>query len=247
MVGYVVSNDDSTVIVFRGTDFVELSDWLSNVNMAPFDTPHGKIHSGFYDAYHTGEAGRYFSMKHQVDEVLAQNNPKHLWICGHSLGGALALVCAFDLEEKEGRKIDGMITFGQPLLVRQSLADYLDYKFVRRYARFAVGEDLVTKIAPGHSYCGTLVHFIGDGKIKRSDPKLQVRTFSTGSNGSQAKDENEIEPMTDEDFKLLLRKMGKLPPEQGVLPDAQPLMTGAAMIEDHSMERYIEKIRELFN
>lgn len=247
MVGYVVSNDDSTVIVFRGTDFVELSDWLSNVNTSPFDTPNGKIHSGFYDAYHAGEAERYFSMKHQVDEVLAQNKPKHLWVCGHSLGGALALVCAYDLEENEGRQIDGMITFGQPLLVRQGLADYLDDKFVRRYARFAVGEDLVTKIAPGHSYCGSLVHFIGDGKIKRSDPKLQVVAFSTGSNGGQAKGGNEIEPMTDEDFKLLLRKMGKLPPEQGSLPYGQPLTTtAAAMIEDHSMERYLENIRELF-
>ena len=43
MIGYVVSSEDSTVIVFRGTDFVELSDWLSNVDAAPFDTPHGKI------------------------------------------------------------------------------------------------------------------------------------------------------------------------------------------------------------
>lgn len=244
MIGYVVSSEDSTVIVFRGTDFVELSDWLSNVDTAPFHTPHGKIHNGFYGAYHAGEADRYFSMKQQIDEVLAQAKPKRLWICGHSLGGALALVCAYDLEENEGREIDGMMTFGQPLLVRQKLADYLDDKFVGRYARFAVGEDLVTKIAPGHSYCGSLVHF-RDGGIKRSKPK-RLLTYSTTNSEEPTKDENEIEPMTEEDLNELLKEMGRLPREQSIAPDARPLMTGAAMIEDHSMKRYLEKIRELF-
>ena len=244
MIGYVVSFEDSTVIVFRGTDFVELSDWLSNVDTTPHDTPHGKIHTGFYDAYHAGESDRYFSMKHQIDEVLAQAQPKRLWICGHSLGGALALVCAYDLEENEGRQIDGLMTFGQPLLVRQKLADYLDNKFISRYARFAVGQDLVTKIAPGHSYCGSLAHFLNGG-VERSEPK-RLLAYSATNSGEPSKDENEIEPMTEEEFKELLRKMGRLPREQSTLPDSQPLLTGAAMIEDHSMERYLEKIRELF-
>ncbi len=118
MIGYVISGEDVTVIAFRGTDFGEISDWLANLGTTAMQTSHGSIHRGFYAAYD--------SMKVQVDSILQARDAKHLWVTGHSLGGALALVCAYDLVETEQRALDGVITFGQPMVASQPFAKYID-------------------------------------------------------------------------------------------------------------------------
>ncbi|MDB4777823.1 lipase family protein [bacterium] len=244
MIGYVVANEDVTVIAFRGTDFVEISDWLSNVKSSSFATEHGQMHRGFYDAYHAGTDDKYSSMRTQIKKILAERQTEHLWITGHSLGGALSLVCAYDLEMNEDLRIDGMITFGQPVLARKDLAKYLDGSFIHRYARFANGKDLVTKVAPGYSYCGSLVHFTDDG-IKRSATKLRLMSSSGNGSTTTIDDENEIEPMTEEAFEELMAQQRAV--ERPTSPDGRPLMTGAPrMVDDHSMARYLEQIRTLF-
>ena len=85
MIGYVMSAGDVTVVAFRGTNAGEISDWLANLDSLSTDTPQGSLHRGFYYAY--------MSLKPQIVKLLQKSKPKHLWITGHSLGGALALVC----------------------------------------------------------------------------------------------------------------------------------------------------------
>ena len=50
----------------------------------------------------------------QVLEEIKKASAKHIWVTGHSLVGAMALVCAYDLTVYQGYEIDGVITFGQP-------------------------------------------------------------------------------------------------------------------------------------
>lgn len=167
MIGYVITGEDVTVVAFRGTDFNEVSDWLANLSRSATDTPHGQVHKGFYFAYQ--------SMKHQVNAILTERDTAHLWVTGHSLGGALALMCAYDLEEVEQRRLNGIITFGQPMVARQKFADYIDTLLIGRYARFVNRDDIVPKVPPSHVACGSLVWFTDTG-VKRS----KISDYSTG-------------------------------------------------------------------
>ena len=101
---YVAHAEDVLVVVFRGTDDTE--DWFFNANTYPRKMAEGNLHGGFGCAYGT--------VRTQVLSEIEKANPKHIWITGHSLGGAMALVCAYDLAVYQDRKIDGVITFGQP-------------------------------------------------------------------------------------------------------------------------------------
>lgn len=233
MIGYVMSSGDVTVVAFRGTNAGDISDWLANLNSLSTDTPHGSLHRGFYDAY--------LSLKPQILKLLHKSKPNHLWITGHSLGGALALVCASDLVDNERFAIDGVITFGQPMVARKRLADHLDKLLLGRYAHFVNEADIVPRVPPSFSHCGSLVWFKG-GKIKRSK-----RLFGASpTNEPLPKDGNDIEPISEEEFQRLkadLRAQNATPDRA---PDGRLLMKGnSPWIRDHSMELYLGKIRTI--
>ena len=243
MIGYIVTGEDVTVVVFRGTDFTEVSDWLANIGRSATDTPHGSVHRGFFDAYQ--------SMKDQVDAILAERDTAHLWVTGHSLGGALALMCAYDLEANEDRRLDGLITFGQPMATRQQFADYIDDLLIGRYARFVNRDDIVPRVPPSHVACGSLV-WITDSGVKRSKRKQVVYGSPTGSDAdvpTASPEAVEITPMSDSEFEALQQKL-KAQQNADVqrLPDGTPVVAYQAspLIDDHSMSLYLEKIRSLF-
>ena len=110
-VAYLVSGGDVAVLFFRGTDDKE--DWLTNANIYLHQLRIGEIHTGF--------AGAYGMVQTRIVEEIAKLKPKHLWVTGHSLGGAMALACAVDMIEFQNRSINGVITFGQPKIGREVL------------------------------------------------------------------------------------------------------------------------------
>jgi hypothetical protein len=237
MIGYVVSGGDVAVIVFRGTNPDEISDWFVNLDCLSTDTPQGVIHRGFFNAYQT--------LKGQIVKALGESKPKHLWITGHSLGGALALVCAYDLVENEKVTLDGVVTFGQPMVAHKQLAGHLDKLLLDRYAHFVNEADIVPRIPPSpFVHCGSLVWFQGNG-IKRSKPKrLFARVAAAGQSSSN--DTDEITPLTPEEFE---RTQAEL---RSNVAEAKRLRAGRAMaavhlplLLDHEMDRYVEKIRKL--
>jgi triacylglycerol lipase len=236
MIGYVMSSGDVTVVAFRGTNAGEISDWLANLDSLSTNTPQGSLHRGFYYAY--------MSLKPQIVKLLQKSKPKHLWITGHSLGGALALVCAYDLIDNEKYVIDGIITFGQPMVAHKQLADHLGTLLLGRYVHYVNESDIVPRVPPSFNHCGSLVWFTG-GIIKRSKPR---RMFgATATDEASTKDNKEIEPLSEQEFERLqteLRAKKNAAPDR--LPDGRPLMKGSSLwIRDHSMELYLEKIRKV--
>lgn len=246
MIGYVVSTEDVTVIAFRGTDFPEVSDWMANLGRTPFETEHGTIHKGFYKAYE--------SLQPQIMTVLKDKKPKHLWITGHSLGGALALVCAYDMIDFQGRQVDGLITFGQPMVVRRNLASHLENVLASKFAHFVNNSDVVPRVPPSYEHCGSLVWFSGNA-IKRSKSKRIVAYGAVGDapQGEISAEANEPLPLTEAQFEELqqeakakqFERMNEvpLPPRN---PNDPPIaMAAPPLIDDHSMTLYVQKIREL--
>lgn len=235
MIGYVASSKDVTVIAFRGTNANEIADWFVNLDTLSIATPQGPMHRGFHNAYQL--------LRPQLLELLEQNNPRHVWVTGHSLGGALALACAYDLAEDMNYPLDGIITFGQPMIGRKQLAGHLDVLLQGRYAHYVNEADIVPRVPPGFTPCGSLVWF-KDGQIKRSPPKRRVYGAAP-TDTVPVSEEPVIAPMTEAEFQ---EKKAELQAQKNVpmtTPDGKPIYQGnTPFIRDHSMQFYLEKIRE---
>lgn len=152
--GFVLETDDYVIIAFRGTEFPrpstvfgaprELLDIIADVRtdilrLAPqtifegtptFDTP---VHPGFAQALQ--------SVWTQVQARLAANS-KPLWLTGHSLGGAIATLLAYQLSER----VAALYTFGSPCVGTQAFAESFNGKSLdSKTYRYLHGNDAVAK------------------------------------------------------------------------------------------------------
>lgn len=114
--GYIFDSPTEKLIVFTGTVFID--EWLEDFNVKQvFPKDFGNVeegilcHKGFYDIY--------TSLREQITRDLT----KKTYITGHSLGGALSTLCAFDLA---GLK-PTVYTFGSPRVFNTTGAQIYDY------------------------------------------------------------------------------------------------------------------------
>ncbi len=247
-VAYIACGGDVMVVVFRGTD--ETEDWFSNINIYRRGMDEGDIHSGF--------SGAYSMLRSEVQQQIADHSPKHLWITGHSLGGAMALVCAYDLlcYGDQDIEIEGVITFGQPKIGDKRLTDYLQEKIGNRYVHFVNELDAVPRMPNSLSHCGLLLRFFR-GRVQKSEGYFQMRVGATeGQSNGEASIEDGYEP---------INELPELSPEEkeafrntyrgDKLPANVPLAAAPSnpndpsrygdipWKDDHSMDRYVEKVR----
>ena len=78
----VVSDERMHYVVFRGT--ARLADWQTNLTMWPSKSPFGSVHSGYYAVC--------TSLLPGITRILASLQALPTVLCGHSMGGALALL-----------------------------------------------------------------------------------------------------------------------------------------------------------
>lgn len=135
MQGYVIDADDDSIVAFRGTEGHEY-DILQDLRFIGAKTEQGSMHGGF--------AKGYDDLHSQVIDLLKRYQSKRVWLTGHSLGGGLAVVCAYRLLNETDYQIAGMMTFGQPKVVRSKLSSYLTPKLAGKYVFFVNDMDPVT-------------------------------------------------------------------------------------------------------
>ncbi len=116
---------------------------LSDLSFGPKRCPSelggmGNVHGGFLEAYYL--ANRKFEDKFNVLETIIKKH-KPLFVCGHSLGGALALLFAAGMKDSQ----PVVYTYGMPRTFTR-LAVYL-LKEITHY-RHANDNDTVTQVPP---------------------------------------------------------------------------------------------------
>jgi len=129
---------DTPIIAFAGTDPLVLADWITDFNIAP--SPQNTA-EGFAVA---AEA-----VAPELDKVL-QNAPENrpVFVTGHSLGGALAVLAADRINAKQPGRIRAVYTFGMPRAGGSGFATAYNQALGSCTYRLVHGDDVVPTVAP---------------------------------------------------------------------------------------------------
>lgn len=105
--------DRMAVLAFRGTEKDKIEDILADLDARFYHGENGaKIHNGFYKAFQAVEA--------DVREKVKPLNDHSLYVTGHSLGGALALMATRALNSDN---LAACYTFGSPRVGSEEFDD----------------------------------------------------------------------------------------------------------------------------
>ena len=136
------------VLAFRGTE-KKISDWLTDLRCVPTVEGKTKVHTGFLDAFTKNVDADGKSVEEAVRDILArpeakdeQGNPLPLFVTGHSLGGALALLATRLIASDV---TGACYTFGAP-----RIGNYEFFRFIKTPVyRVVNSSDVVPRVPPG--------------------------------------------------------------------------------------------------
>ena len=156
---YRFRNDHDCVIACRGTEPNEWNDIRADANAASvLAETTGKVHRGF---------------KQEVDdlwpmlETALVSNEQPLWFCGHSLGAAMATICAGRCFLSHINSIpQQLFSYGSPRVGNNRYVNYVTLD----HFRYVNNNDIVTRVPPillGYRHCGQEVYLNRHGEIQQ--------------------------------------------------------------------------------
>ncbi len=158
--------NDVLVIAFRGTDIAQLADVWTDLDYEKHPLPEGNVHKGFYEASQA-------LMRSVVAAIEHREHPQHIWLTGHSLGGAIATLTMPQLE-MQGHRVGGLVTFGQPRVGDLDFTSAMNRRLGARMLRIINEDDVVASlppriplVMPAYFSGGSVVQFL-DGRVVRS-------------------------------------------------------------------------------
>jgi pimeloyl-ACP methyl ester carboxylesterase len=154
---YVGENSKSVVVAFRGSESPNtldgLKDWLlTNANNF-LVIPEGQIGTDFAAAgvgarfhrgFMTALADIWDPLFAAVD-ALQEKAERPLWLTGHSLGGALALLAAWRFQRKFV-SVHQVYTFGAPMIGNAAAAQAFEKEFPGKIFRYIDDRDMVPRL-----------------------------------------------------------------------------------------------------
>jgi triacylglycerol lipase len=127
--GFVAASKQHVILAFRGTEPGKIKDWATDALAAPsafrwfFELAPdvGNVHSGFANSLRDSWAE---SIRKLLKKAGAGTR-RTLWITGHSLGGALAVLAGGACTYDPGTllPVNGLYTFGQPRTISATISN----------------------------------------------------------------------------------------------------------------------------
>lgn len=164
---YIFEHQHDCMVVCRGTEPNDWNDIKADVNaLTVLAETAGRVHRGF---------------KSEVDELwprlerALKDNNKPLWFAGHSLGGAMATICAGRCKLAEiPSNPAGLFTFGSP---RVGTTRYINYVKIPHY-RWVNNNDIVARVPPawmGYRHGGRELYFNAFGRLRKYSTARRFR------------------------------------------------------------------------
>ena len=167
--GFFITADNAMYIVFRGTEPDNLRDWHTDAGALriPSDHAGGSVHQGFSHALD--------AVWRTVNDAVSGRGNRLVFISGHSLGGALAVLAASRLQ---GIPLH-LYTFGQPRVGNDEFAKSCEGMFGSTYFRFVNDKDIVPRVPPfiaGYRHFGHELQIDAEGKLHEGDFGVETIT-----------------------------------------------------------------------
>jgi len=171
------------VIAFRGTEPANAINFLTDANCKMVDfLAMGRVHGGFVRNVRAVWSELAESVEEAIDDPAEDKRLKALYITGHSLGGAMAIVAAAlifgrPVYVKWRPLVRGIYTYGQPMVGDNEFAKTCA-RFDKMVFRHVYGKDLVTRLPSivlgDFEHFGYEFHGGEDGWTPRSKISQQV-------------------------------------------------------------------------
>jgi Lipase (class 3) len=155
--GFWCDSDDVALLVFRGTK--NIGQWIRDLRVLPAPHEWGWVHLGF-----TTSIAAVEDELRKFDQVGSAPG-KYIWVSGHSLGGALAVLAAARLKIK--RICAPLLhTYGQPAVGLSDFAQKFNSELPNRLWHVINQSDVVPRVPPLYSHCGVSKHIVRPGTLE---------------------------------------------------------------------------------
>ena len=154
------TRDDGIIVSCRGTEPTKFADIAADLKTIPIRHPrNGRVHQGFHE---------YTMMVYpEILEIVQKSRTAkqkkdgsfpNVYVVGHSLGGAMAVLVAEHLTA-DGIPVKELRTYGQPRVGNRKFRQHLEGCNIGAYIRYVNNNDIVPHVPP------TLFTFVHGGKL----------------------------------------------------------------------------------
>ncbi|MEZ6061573.1 MAG: lipase family protein [Planctomycetaceae bacterium] len=159
---YRLESDTDAVIVCRGTEPDETNDMKADIDAAKVAAETvGHVHRGF-----RREVDDLWPM---IEKSIKANKTKTVWFCGHSLGGAMATICAGRCYVSEISSMpESLFTYGSPRVGTKRYINHCNIKHIR----WVNNNDIVPRLPPamfGFRHAGREMYLDRNGRLRDLD------------------------------------------------------------------------------
>lgn len=155
---WIFASERDCVVACRGTEPTEWNDIRADVNaVAVFTETFGRVHRGFNE---------------EVDDLwprlenALKDNQRTLWFTGHSLGGAMATICAGRCFLSDIDSLPwALFTYGSPRVGDRRFVNFVELN----HTRWVNNNDIVTRVPPvwmGYRHSGQEMYLDRHGQLR---------------------------------------------------------------------------------
>ena len=169
---WIFSSEFDCVVACRGTEPHEWNDIRADINaLSVITETFGRVHRGFCEEADDLWPGL---------ENALRDNQRTLWFTGHSLGAAVATICAGRCFLSEIDSVPyGLFTYGSPRVGDRRFVNFVELN----HTRWVNNNDLVTRVPPvwmGYRHSGQEMYLDRRGRIRRLTGLLRLRDSLSG-------------------------------------------------------------------
>jgi pimeloyl-ACP methyl ester carboxylesterase len=219
--GFVLTGRGRAFIAFAGTDPLKFVDWMTDLLVEP--NAEG-LYSGFVRGLEC--------VWPDIQSFLRTQSPGcPLWVVGHSLGAAIASLCAWRAHQDLNVNIEGAYVFGMPRVGGTDFVRQYELALGSQTFRFVHGQDVVPSVPPSE---------LGYRHVGRRLSCASFGLFNPDQLAQQLDDEPAFPPRIVSGIHALLQQI--LSGSVGPLVREDPLGLAFSLLPpavgDHIPERY---------